>query len=132
MTRPPGSVLALASLFMMAGSLHFVVPEFYLAMMPPWLPAHRELVVASGIAEIVGGVGVLAGRWRRPAGIGLLLLLLAVFPANVQMLINARAADQPELLLWLRLPLQFLLFWWVWRVAVVRAATVGSPPRSSA
>ncbi len=125
-------MLALAGFFIVAGALHFVVPAFYLAMMPPWLPAHRALVVVSGIAEIIGGLGLLVDRWRRAAGIGLLLLLVAVFPANVQMLLNARAAGEPELLLWLRLPLQFVFLWWVWRVAVVRAAAAGSPPRSSA
>ena len=120
MTAPRWPVVALAGFFITAGALHFVVPGFYLAMMPPWLPAHRELVIVSGIAEIAGGLGVLLERWRRPAGIGLLLLLLAVFPANVQMLLNARAAHEPELLLWLRLPLQLLFLWWVWRVAVSR------------
>jgi len=132
MTRPGVPVLALAAFFLLAGAMHFVTPGFYLAMMPAWLPAHRELVILSGIAEIAGGLGVMLERWRRPAGIGLLVLLLAVFPANIQMLLNARAAGEPELLLWLRLPLQLLFFGWVWRVAVVRAATSGSPPRSSA
>jgi len=132
MTRPGVPVLALAAFFLLAGAMHFVTPGFYLAMMPPWLPAHRELVIASGIAEIAGGLGVLRERWRRPAGIGLLVLLLAVFPANIQMLLNARAAREPELLLWLRLPLQLLYLWWVYRVTLVRAATSGSPPRSSA
>lgn len=132
MTLPRWPVLGLAGFFVVAGALHFVVPAFYLAMMPPWVPAHRELVIASGIAEIAGGLGVLGDRWRRPAGIGLLLLLLAVFPANLQMLLNARAAGEPEGLLWARLPLQLVFLWWVWRVAVVRAATSGSSPRSSA
>jgi len=118
MTRLRRPVVALAGFFIVAGALHFAVPGFYLAMMPPWLPAHRELVIASGLAEMAGGVGVLLERWRRPAGIGLLVLLLAVFPANIQMLLNARAVNEPELLLWLRLPLQILLLWWVWRVAV--------------
>lgn len=132
MTLPRWPVLALAGFFVVAGALHFVVPAFYLAMMPPWVPAHRELVIASGIAEIAGGLGVLVDRWRRPAGVGLLLLLLAVFPANLQMLLNARTAGEPEGLLWARLPLQLVFLWWVWRVAVVRAATSGSSPRSSA
>lgn len=132
MTRPRASVLALAGFFVTAGALHFVVPGFYLAMMPPWLPAHRELVFVSGLAEMAGGVGLLVERYRRPAGIGLLLLLLAVFPANIQMLLNARGTNQPELLLWLRLPLQLLFLWWVWWVAVVRAARSEPPPRPSA
>lgn len=108
----------LGAFFILAGTMHFIVPGFYLAMMPPWLPAHGALVAVSGVAEILGGVGVLAPRWRRPAAIGLLLLLVAVLPANIQMLLNARAAGEPTLLLWLRLPLQPVFIWWVWRVGI--------------
>lgn len=111
-------MLVLAGFFVVAGVMHFVVPDFYLAMMPPWLPAHQELVVASGVAEIAGGLGVLSRRWRRAAGVGLLLLLVAVFPANIQMLLDARTAGEPTTLLWLRLPLQPLFMWWVWRVCL--------------
>ncbi|MFN2316741.1 MAG: hypothetical protein ABR551_00390 [Gemmatimonadales bacterium] len=122
-----GRVALLGGFFILAGAMHFVTPGFYLAMMPPWLPRPEMLVAASGVAEIAGGLGVLAARWRRPAGLGLLLLLLAVFPANIQMLLNARAAGEPELLLWLRLPLQLFFLWWVWRVAVQRSGGEGPP-----
>lgn len=105
---------ALAALFFAAAGLgHFIVPSFYLAMMPPWLPAPLFLVQLSGVAEIAGGVGLLIPRLRRPAGIGLVLLLIAVFPANIQMLQNARAAGTPELALWIRLPFQVLFIGWV-------------------
>lgn len=113
----PGTAL-LGGFFVLAGVLHFVIPDFYLAMMPPWLPAHRELVALSGVAEILGGIGVMSAKGRRAAGVGLLLLLVAVFPANIQMLHNARAAGEPTLLLWLRLPLQIVFLWWVWWVAL--------------
>ena len=100
--------------------MHFVIPASYVGIMPPWLPWHRELVYLSGALEIAGGVGLLIDRTRHAAGLGLVLLLLAVWPANLQMVLNARAADRPlwhETLLWLRLPLQLLLIWWVWRVS---------------
>lgn len=74
------------------------------------------LVYLSGVAEVLGGAGVLMPRWRRTARLGLILLLVAVFPANVQMLVEARAAGAPvwaEVLLWLRLPLQGVLIAWV-------------------
>lgn len=103
---------------MAAGVGHFVMPEFYLAMMPPWIPAPLAMVYASGVAEAAGGLGLLAPRFRRAAGVGLIMLLVAVFPANIQMLLNARADGAPfskEMLLWLRLPLQPLFIWWVWR-----------------
>jgi uncharacterized membrane protein len=110
----------LAAIFVFAGVMHFVIPASYVGIMPPWLPWHRELVYLSGVAEIAGGVGLLIDRTRRAAGIGLILLLIAVWPANLQMLLDARAADKPlayEAFLWLRLPLQPVLIWWVWRVS---------------
>ena len=108
----------LAALFFIAAGIgHFVVPSFYLAMMPPWLPSPLPLVQLSGGAEIAGGAGLLIPRLRRAAGIGLILLLIAVFPANIQMLQNARAAGTPELGLWIRLPFQVLFIWWVLAVS---------------
>lgn len=119
---------ALCALFFVAAGIgHFVVPSFYLAMMPPWLPAHVLLVQLSGVAEIAGGAGLLMPRLRRAAGIGLILLLIAVFPANIQMLLNARAAGTPELTLWIRLPFQILFIWWV-RVASFHSGQA-SPPQ---
>ena len=116
--------LLAAIFFIAAGIGHFLIPAFYLAMMPPWLPAHQFLVQVSGVAEIVGGVGLLMPRVRQAAGVGLILLLIAVFPANIEMLQNARAAGAPELALWIRLPFQVLFIWWVW--AVSRADRVAS------
>ncbi|HQW67611.1 MAG TPA: DoxX family membrane protein [Gemmatimonadales bacterium] len=116
-----GLRILLALAFVTAGVLHFVKPEPYLAIMPPWLPAHALLVQLSGLAELAGGIGLLIDRWRRAAGIGLMVLLLAILPANVQMLLNyqARGAPAGEItLLWLRLPLQLVLMaavWWVFQ-----------------
>jgi uncharacterized membrane protein len=107
----------LAAIFVFAGVMHFVIPASYVQIMPAWLPLHRELVYLSGVLEIAGGVGLLIDRTRRAAGIGLVLLLIAVWPANLQMLRNAQAADRPageQALLWMRLPLQLLLIVWVW------------------
>ena len=114
------SRIVLAALFAFAGTMHFVIPDQYAAIMPPWLPVHRALVYASGVAEIVGGIGLLVPRTRRAAGIGLILLLIAVWPANLQMLLNARAAGASawaQTLLLLRLPLQLVLIAWVWRAS---------------
>ncbi len=104
----------------MAGLLHFAAPEVYERIMPPYLPFHRELVYLSGACEVLGGLGLFPNRTRRAAGIGLILLLAAVLPANVQMLLDARAAEKPSwwvALLWLRLPLQLALVAWVWKVS---------------
>jgi len=104
--------LFFALLFVVAGTLHFTHTEFYLAIMPSYLPFHCALVYISGFFEIVGGVGLLIPALSRVAGYGLVALLIAVFPANVNMLITeARTGDTffPPLLLWLRLPLQFVI-----------------------
>jgi uncharacterized membrane protein len=109
-------VLGLA--FVGAGALHFVAPDAYEGILPPYLPLHRELILASGAAEIAGGLGLLYERTRRPAGVGLVLLLLAVWPANLQMLLDAREAGKPAwwvTLLYARMPLQVLLMVLVWR-----------------
>jgi len=116
-----------AVFFIAAGIGHFIIPDFYLAMMPPWLPAHLLLVQLSGVAEIAGGIGLLIPRFRRAAGVGLIVLLIAVFPANIQMLLNARAAGTPELALWVRLPFQALFIGWVWLVSRSRPAVPTSP-----
>jgi len=75
--------------FILAGLLHFARPRMYEAIMPPGLPRHRELVYASGVAEIAGGAGLMIARVRRPAGWWLMATLLAVFPANVHMALHA-------------------------------------------
>jgi uncharacterized membrane protein len=118
MTR---SQKALAGFFTTAGVLHFLVPRRYEAMMPPSLPAHREAVIVSGVAEIAGGLAVVPRPTRRLARWWLLALLVAVFPANVHMAVNPeqiRGLDLdrvPRWALWARLPLQPLAMAWVWR-----------------
>lgn len=106
----------LAAAFVFAGVMHFVITDAYVGIMPAWVPLHREMVLLSGVCEIAGGIGLLVPRTRRAAGIGLVLLLVAVFPANAQMLLNARAAGASALaqvLLWARLPLQLAVIAWV-------------------
>jgi uncharacterized membrane protein len=106
----------LSAFFIGAGVNHFVMPGVYRQIVPPRLEGQAELAVAaSGVAEVVGGVGVLIGRTRRPAGLWLIALLAAVFPANLHM---ARSPEDfgriPPWLLYARLPLQPLMMWWAW------------------
>ena len=111
--------LLLGVFFLVAGSLHFLKTRPYVAIVPDALPSKRELVYASGVAEMAGGLGVLAAPTRRAAGWWLIATLIAVFPANVNMAVNAdRFRSVSPALLWLRLPVQGLLIAWVWRVAV--------------
>ena len=124
MVSPVASRWLCAALFLVAGTLHFVIPGPYRGVVPAWLPRADLLVAASGAAELAGGAGLLLPRWRRAAGWGLLALLVCVFPANVEMLRLGRArgvSGWAETLLWIRLPLQALLMLWVWRVS--RSAT---------
>ena len=109
-----GSLLFLSVSFVAAGVNHFLDPDVYLAIMPPYLPAHALLVALSGVLEVAGGVGMIIPRLRRRAGWMVALLLFAVFPANVHMAVNAEDfAAIPSWALWLRLPLQFVLIAWV-------------------
>lgn len=108
--------LGLLSLgFIAAGVNHFVNPAFYLAMMPPVLPAPALLVQVSGVFEILGGMGVLLPQTRSFSGWGLVALLIAVFPANLQMALHPELFPTlPRWGLYARLPLQGALIAWAW------------------
>lgn len=104
--------------FITTGLLHLVRPRMYEAIMPAYLPRHRELVLASGVAELAGGVGVLHPRTRRAAGWWLIATLVGVFPANVEMAVHPeRFTRIPKPLLYARLPLQGAMIAWVWKTA---------------
>jgi len=113
--RRIGLVIA-AIFYIAAGTLHFIKPEPYLRIMPPYIPWHVFIVQASGVFEILGGLGLLVSKTRRAAAWGLAALLIAIFPANIYMATNpleAGAASIPPVIRWGRLPLQPLLIWWV-------------------
>lgn len=109
--------VVLALIFVVAGVLHFVIPEAYLRIMPPQLPAHLLLIDISGAAEILGGIGLLVPSTRRLAAWGLAALLVAVWPANIY----TAAAHLPlpgmagvSWIQWVRVPLQLPLIYWAW------------------
>jgi len=109
------ALYALSLFFVLAGVNHFLSPDFYLPMMPDYLPWHVELVQVSGLLEIVGGVGVLVPRLRRFAGLGLIALLVAIYPANVNMALHPeRFPDLPRWALYARLPFQLAFIAWAW------------------
>ncbi len=110
------STRALAAFFTFAGTMHFLRPRAYMAIMPDYLPAHRELVYASGVAEIAGGLGALPARTRRTAGWWLVATMVAVFPANLHMALHPdRFRRIPRGLLYARLPVQALFIAWALR-----------------
>jgi uncharacterized membrane protein len=114
---------AIGSLFIAAGTLHFVRSPMYEAIVPPGFGDPKTIVAISGAAEFLGGVGVFVPATRRFSGWGLIALLIAVFPANVYMAIDReKFAFIPAWGLYARLPLQFLMIWWIYRVCVAAQA----------
>jgi uncharacterized membrane protein len=112
-TARPGAAI----FWIVAGTMHFVIPRQYQAIVPPYLARwKKELVVASGIAEIAGGVAVLPDATRRGARWWLLATLVAVYPANIHMAVNSKDFPNiPAAALWARLPVQGLFALLTWR-----------------
>lgn len=103
----------MAAFYVIAGINHFVNPLFYKKIMPPWLAMQYALIYITGGCEIVFGLLLIPEKTRRLAGWCIIGLLLAVFPANIQMMLNYR--QEHNSYLWvaiLRLPVQLLLIWW--------------------
>ncbi|WP_432949836.1 DoxX family protein [Kribbella sp. CA-253562] len=111
MSRRSRSTTGLAGLFAVMGVLHFVQPKPFERIIPKAVPAKKELVYASGVAELVCAAGLLHPRTRRAAGLTSAALLAAVFPANVQMAldVNRKGSTQAKALAFGRLPLQIPL-----------------------
>lgn len=102
-------------LFILAGINHFVKTDFYVAIMPPYLPWHLELVYLSGVLEVLLGAMLLVPKFTVLAAWGLIALLIAVFPANVHMAMHPELYPSiPAIALWLRLPLQGVLVAWAY------------------
>ena len=109
------SLYLMAALYVAAGVNHFVHAAMYISIIPSWLPYKLLLSNISGAFEILFGVLLLPKTSRRFAAWGIIFLLIAVYPANIQMSINYYRSNNNNF--WLsiiRLPLQFLLLWWAW------------------
>jgi uncharacterized membrane protein len=117
MRRPTRRRYGTALFWTVAGSMHFLRPRFYEAIVPPPFERYkRQVTVLSGVAELLGGLAVLSGRTRRFARGWLLGTLLAVYPANIHMaLAPERFSRIPRSLLWARLPVQGVFAWMTWR-----------------
>ena len=109
MTAPLSKdVVGLAAILGASGLIHLGKPEVYEPIMPKVVPAHREVILASGVAELLCAAGLLVPRLRRPAGWASAALLLAVYPANFKMAADAAQTrnTQFKAIAWGRLPLQ--------------------------
>ncbi len=104
-----------AVFYTLSGINHFWHPALYEQVMPPWLPYHDYLIAISGIGEIMLGLSLLPRISRSMAAWGIILLLICIFPANIQMTINFLHRHSPYAWLTIvRLPLQALLIWWAY------------------
>lgn len=116
-------------LYIGAGVNHFVKPEFYVSIMPPYIPWHLALVYVSGIAEVVLGVLLMFRASSVLAGWGVIALLIAVFPANVHMALHPEQYPwAPAVGLWARLPVQGLLIAWAYWYTRPAAGGRSGPP----
>ncbi len=109
------SLFAMSMFYVGTGVNHFLHSELYLRIMPPWLLWHNELVVISGVCEVSFGLLLLFSSTRRVAAWCIIFLLIAVFPANIQMMLNYW--NESNLKLWIsiiRLPLQIILILWAY------------------
>src|SRR5688572_21011203 len=107
--------LAMAAALLFVGTDHWLSPQRYLPMMPPWVPLHLEMVLFTGAAEIAAALGLLVPRLRRAAGFMLALYFVAVFPANIHNALNGLAVEglpQAQWYYWVRLAFQPLAIWW--------------------
>ena len=103
------SIFIMSSFYIMVGLSHFKNPKWYLQIIPPVLPLKLELVYLSGIFEIILGLLLLFKNTRPLAGWGLIILLIAVYPANIYLAItNGEAMGTSSLIAWGRLPIQFI------------------------
>jgi len=114
---------AIACGFLFTGVSHFTNPARFVAMMPPFIPAHDVMVAVSGIAELAGAMGLMIPATRRTAGFGLIALLLAIFPANIYVAVASKTVvgmpDAPWYY-WVRLPFQPVYIAWISWCAVQR------------
>lgn len=118
-------LLFLILMFLLAGLNHFNNPNFYISIMPPYLPLHAELSYIAGFFEILGAIGLLFSQTRKFSGYGLLLLLIVIFPVNIHMALHPEHfPEYSKLTIYLRLPLQFVFIAWVYW-ATLRKKAIG-------
>ena len=105
----PFSIIVMSWFYISAGLLHFTNTNWFLQIVPPYLPMKMELVYLSGLFEVILGFMLIVPALRYYAGWGLILLLIAVYPANIYLAqTNGAAMDTSALVAWGRLPFQFL------------------------
>ena len=114
--REKTGLVIMTAFYVIAGAYHFIDPGFYKKIMPPWFPWHYFIIYLTGVCEIVFGLLLIPKQTRKPAAWSIIVLLVLVFPANIQMMLNYRHEQNPYLwLAILRLPIQPLLIYWAYQ-----------------
>ena len=111
----PWHLYLMSAMYILAGLMHFLKPKMYLRIMPRYLPAHKSLVLLSGLAEILLGVGLMFPETKDLSIYGIILMLIVFLLVHFYMLSSEKAgAGVPRWALLARIPLQFVLIWWAW------------------
>lgn len=109
------SLFLMATIYILAGLNHFRIPNFYLQMIPPYLPQPLFLIYLSGVIEIVFGVLLFFKKTRRLAAIGIILMLMAFMPAHLYMYqLGGAQFNVSDFILLIRIPFQFVLMAWAY------------------
>ncbi len=115
----PRSSKLLVGAFVASGAVHLARPQVYEPLVPAWVPAHREVILGSGVAELACAVGMVVPRTRRLAGWASVALLLGVWPGNLKMALDSNRSRSTafKAVAWGRMPLQ---------VPMIRAAVAAA------
>lgn len=106
--------------FIFAGILHFLIPDTFMKLMPPFIPLPLAMIYLSGVFEIVGGIGLMVSKTKHLASYGLIILLLAVYPANIYVAwekVQLGGFMSNSFYQWFRVVMQIPLIYWVWWTA---------------
>lgn len=109
------SLYVMSTLYFLAGINHFIHPDFYIHIMPHWIPYHPEMIAISGVFEILFSLMLLFPKTRNLGAWGIILMLLVFFAVHIQMLVDWNMeTSPPKWVLILRIPIQFVLLWWAY------------------
>ncbi|MCC5919817.1 MAG: DoxX family protein [Cyclobacteriaceae bacterium] len=107
-------LIIMAVIYIAAGLNHFIMPKVYIPIIPPYIPKPKLMNALAGLAEVLLGLGLLFESTRSISALGIILLLIAVFPSNLYMYQKHIPRKAPRIFLALRLPLQLLLIYWAY------------------
>ena len=108
------SLYLMSAIYCVAGIMHFIKPKGFISITPKWVPSPEKVNILVGIVELILGISLLFDATRSYAAIGIIVLLVAVFPANVNHFQKARRKGKGVMITLIRLPIQLLLIYWAY------------------